>query len=693
MEVNTIYLIENGQMVEAMNAMSAVAAKYPNENFSERLEMLRTEFEMLRDFFVRGINDPKRGEIFRGIKGKLTNLDYDIQVCDTLREMPLVKAWMPYVRQMDSSVEALLEANPEYAFYEVLTSYHWRGEDTDDWVNHFTGEAKLTDQHYILIGALTLSTLQHFSKQKALCLARIYKGLSDKGLSDKGQGDEGQISMYEDMRQRAFVGCVLALSMDRDSIYNKKRDEVLKELFDSEDAVKALIELQMQMIKCTQADVDATKINETIMPEILKNQPFIVTRNGIVEKEEENSEESEEKIDAMEQNIMKVQKMQRQGSDIFFGGFKQMKRYPFFNKVSNWFTPFDIKHPDLTTVAEKLKGSKFLERVLEMGPFCNSDKYSFVFALADVIGDFSDKMRELMEEGDLGPIGMHKDISEVHEPTYIRRQYLQDLFRFFSIHPLGKVLNDPFKDAEDFEPWLISLNFVDTPHMMEMGRYLIKKKYLRALEDLINCYPKQDNAELDYLSGELLLNEGIYGEAVDYYNSYLQEHPNHQPSMRGMAKAYYSSGDYGKAAFYYDALRTLQPDRISYALNYCMAMVKDGRASEVVNELYRLNFENPDNHAVSNTLGWALLYAEKPDKALAVYEKIPQEVVTHDLSLYLNYVYAYFVTKFRLPELKFASTEGTPARETLLEEMRADAKMLGMYGIGNAEITIMAHSL
>ena len=72
--------------------------------------------------------------------------------------------------------------------------------------------------------------------------------------------------MYEDMRQRAFVGCVLALSMDRDAVYNKKRDEVLKELLDSDEAVKALIELQIQLIKCTQADVDATKINETIMP-------------------------------------------------------------------------------------------------------------------------------------------------------------------------------------------------------------------------------------------------------------------------------------------------------------------------------------------------------------------------------------------------------------------------------------------
>ena len=706
MEVNTIYLIENGQIIEAINALAVTAAKYPNENFAERLEMLRTEFQMLRDYFVRGVNDPKRGEIFRGIKGKLSNLDYDIQVCEQLREMPLVKAWMPYVKQMDSSVEALLEANAEYAFYEVMASYHWRNENIEDWVSHFTGDVKLTSQHYILIGALTLSTLQHFSKQKALCLARIYKGLSDKiqgdkvrgtrdkGQSTKGLGDEVQISMYEDMRQRAFVGCVLALSMDRDAVYNKKRDEVLKELLDSDEAVKALIELQIQLIKCTQADVDATKINETIMPEIIKNQPFIVTRNGIVEKDEENSDEdSEEKIEAMEQNIMKVQKMQKQGSDIFFGGFKQMKRYPFFNKVSNWFAPFDINHPDLTQVAEKLKGSKFLERVLEMGPFCNSDKYSFVFAMADVIGDFSDKMRELMEEGDLGPIGMHKDISEVQEPTYVRRQYLQDLFRFFSIHPLGKALNDPFKDAEDFEAWLISLSYVDTPHMMEMGKYMIKKKYLRALEDLINCYPNQDDAELDYLSGELLMNEGVYGEAVDYYNSYLQEHPNHQPSMRGMAKAYYSSGDYGKAAFYYDALRTLQPDRISYALNYCMAMVKDGRASEVLNELYRLNFENPDNHAVSNTLGWALLYAEKPDKALAVYEKIPEEVVTHDLSLYLNYVYAYFVTKFRLPDKKFVSADGTPSCQTLLEEMRADAPMLGIYGIGNAEITIMAHSL
>lgn len=160
-----------------------------------------------------------------------------------------------------------------------------------------------------------------------------------------------------------------------------------------------------------------------------------------------------------------------------------------------------------------------------------------------------------------------------------------------------------------------------------------------------------------------------------------------------MAKAYYSSGDYGKASFYYDALRTLQPDRISYSLNYSMAMAKDGKAGEVLNELYKLNFEHPDNHAISNTLGWALLYAEKPDKALAVYEKIPEEIISSDLSIYLNYVYAHLLTKFRLPELKVKHTDDAPSTETLIEEMHADEEMLKMYGIGEAEITLMAHSL
>lgn len=690
-EVPTIHLIENGQITEAINELAGIASKYNEEDFSERLEALRTEFAMMQEYFAKGVNDPKRGEMYRILKGKLQNIDYDIQVRNDLMEMPLIKPWIKSIQQMDNSFGALLDTDMERAFYAVLTSYHWRNDNVADWVKAYSETAKPSITHYILLSALTISAMQHFSKQKALCLARIYRNSKD-----------------EVMRQRAFVGCILALSMDRDMVYNKKRNEVLDELFADNDSVKNLIEFQMQLIKCTHADTDATKISETLMPEIIKNQPFIITRNGIVERDEteeslakhedgnsgkDSYEDAEKRIEAMEQNIMKVQQMHKHGSDIFFAGFKQMKRYPFFYKTSNWFAPFDINHPDLSAAMEKLKGSKFLERVLEKGPFCDSDKYSFVLSFSDMIGQFSEKVRKLLEEGEMGPIVMNDDMEGIVDAAYVRRQYLQDLFRFYSINSLGRALSNPFKDADDFEAWLVSLSYIGTPQLMEIGRYLIRKKYYGALENVINCYPDQDAIDLDFLSGELLLSEEVYGEAVDYYNFYLQEHPNHQASLRGMAKAYYSSGDYGKASFYYDALRTLQPDRISYALNYSMAMVKDGKANEVLNELYRLNFENPDNHAVSNVLGWALLYAEKPEKALAVYEGIPVDVLTNDLSIYLNYVYATFVTRFRMPQLKFSRNGTDPTCAALLDEMRADKAMLAIYGIGEAEIAIMAHSL
>ncbi len=675
-----IHLINNGQINDALKALLVQIARHPDENFLERLSALDREFDMMKEYFVKGVNDPKRSELYRTMKGKLLNLAYDVKVCEDLREMPMVKPYMSKARQLDRSVTALLTAPPDLAFYAVLASYHWRHEDVEDWVKAYTGDAPITSMHYILLGALTLSAMQHFSKQKAICLARIYNGAKE-----------------EEIRQRAFVGCLLSMTMDRDMEYNKKRAEVLEVLYSNgEEATRSMIELQMQLIRCKQASNDSLVMSHDIMPEIMKNQPFIITKNGIVERDEDGNdtyEDAEQRIEAMENSISKVQKLHQQGADIFFSGFKTMKRYAFFYKTSNWFVPFDINHPDIADVVDKLKGSKFLERVLEKGPFCSSDKYSFVYILADTIPTVSDKVRNMMEEGEVGPIGMTDDAAELKSPAYIRRQYLQDLFRFYSINTLGQALTNPFKDAEDFEAWLISLDHVTPKQLQEMGRYLIKKKYLGTLEDVINCYPDQDCIELDFLSGELLLREEVYGEAVDYYNSYLQEHPNHAPSLRGMAKAYYSSGDYGKASFYYDALRTLQPDRISYSLNYSMAMAKDGKAGEVLNELYKLNFEHPDNHAISNTLGWALLYAEKPDKALAVYEKIPEEIISSDLSIYLNYVYAHLLTKFRLPELKVKHTDGSPSTETLIEEMHADEEMLKMYGIGEAEITLMAHSL
>lgn len=72
-----------------------------------------------------------------------------------------------------------------------------------------------------------------------------------------------------------------------------------------------------------------------------------------------------------------------------------------------------------------------------------------------------------------------------------------------------------------------------------------------------------------------------------------------------------------------------------------MAMVMDGAADSVVNEMYKLEYENPDNAMVKNTLGWVLLHARKAEQALSVYEKLTDSKTANgDFAVTLNAFYA-----------------------------------------------------
>ena len=50
-------------------------------------------------------------------------------------------------------------------------------------------------------------------------------------------------------------------------------------------------------------------------------------------------------MEKLEASMKRMNDMQRQGSDVYFGGFSQMKRFPFFSVVANWFMPFYLHHP------------------------------------------------------------------------------------------------------------------------------------------------------------------------------------------------------------------------------------------------------------------------------------------------------------------------------------------------------------
>ena len=75
--------------------------------------------------------------------------------------------------------------------------------------------------------------------------------------------------------------------------------------------------------------------------------------------------------------------MQKQGADVFFDGFSQMKSFDFFNTASNWFVPYYEANPALYPLLEILEGDDTFLRTLKLShSFCDGDKYSFSFCMA-----------------------------------------------------------------------------------------------------------------------------------------------------------------------------------------------------------------------------------------------------------------------------------------------------------------------
>lgn len=74
-------------------------------------------------------------------------------------------------------------------------------------------------------------------------------------------------------------------------------------------------------------------------------------------------------MERAEESMQRMMEMQKQGADIYFGGFSQMKRFPFFSSVSNWFVPFSKQNPDMEEALDKLGDTKLVDTMLGAGPF------------------------------------------------------------------------------------------------------------------------------------------------------------------------------------------------------------------------------------------------------------------------------------------------------------------------------------
>ena len=719
-------LIAKHNVGKALRAMKETIAedKLPGYIVA-RYEDVKNDYRLMQDAMMRGLRDDKIDEVYADIMRKVYGAGLDVFIEEKVKKYSSFAYARVSAQQTEAhpdAVRTVLEAyvqdmammafepeNTRKAKMEKLTADHhaymkqifnallvapmWNDRRAADFADLLLSPTIDRDDALLLVSAVMLATMNVNDPYKWDMLAEVYVRATDKVL-----------------KMRALVGWVLSLPYDpRGPRLFPFVQERIKAMLADKTTLKQMLDMQMQMLFCCNADADNEEIQRNIMPTLIKNTNLQMTRLGIVEKEDDPMKDimdpnaAERDMEEMERKYRKMMDMQKQGSDIYFGGFSRMKTFPFFNDLCNWFAPFNAAHPALGAARERLAGSTFLNNLMENGPFCDSDKYSFALAIAQIMDRMPDNVKEMLNsDATLGPT-VSKE--EQENPAYICRSYLQSLYRFFRLYRSKRDFLNPFildeLEDNDGNALFLSYKLLACPEMEEnavaLCGFLLKRKMMRELMSMAICFKSSQNPRLVRFLALVPMTDGKWQEAYDLFAS-VSEDQHTEESLRGMAHCCMSLKRFGEAVAIYRRLLAMHPDSFSYQLNLAVCLMSsdafsscgdaasssscgdassscgdvasscdasscdasscgaasslggkvEARPNKVVEEgtklLYKLNYEHPNNANVRRVLAWCMMLQGHFDKAIDIYMRLlsQPDAVSADR---LNAAYAHWLSR------------------------------------------------
>lgn len=578
-------------------------------------------------------------------------------------------------------------------FCYIAASRQWSDAETRFYTNTLLSPLVDTADAQLIVSAITVALVNIMDPGKFSTLMDVYLKSTD-----------------ERIRQRALVGWVFSFSTVGTELPSVKK-RILDAVKDSL-VVADLADLQKQMIFCVNAERDTETIRKDIMPELIRNNNLNITRFGITEKDETEDDifdpgAADRRMEKMEESFQKMMNMQKAGSDIYFGGFSQMKRFPFFYNPANWFMPFFSQHPDISKAAGKVRNSRVLEHLFRNNMFCESDKYSFAIALSSIVDKLPPAMVEMLDSKEaVGPSVSPED----NTPAYIRRLVLQDMYRFFKLYyPQSAGLNNPFRDLDVMfivkHPLCDSKSGLAVPEvngaLLELAQFMYKQKHSDGMHSVLVAFSDKEDARYWMLDG--LFSLEMEHDAVMAWSSLQtanEKLPGNKRILSLLARAYFEDDCFADAAAAYGDLYELDPSNKTVTINYCIALSKAKRYDEAAGLLYKLTFESEGNTTVTRVLAWTLMGQNKLEQAEREYAKLLASPDT-ETGDYLNAAYCRWFMQ-DIPEAvslfrRFVSVSNNLAKGkaavNIENEMLKDRDILSDHGIGDIDFNLMVDLL
>jgi len=481
------------------------------------------------------------------------------------------------------------------------------------------------------VSAITLSSLRIWDPAKLNLLARLYSDVTPN------------------VPERALTGLVLSLYYydDRLSLYPEVM-QMVRELAAKTRFMENCRMVVLQAIRSRDTEKLSRRMNEEILPKVVKLRPRIEEKLDLDAILGENTEEgqnpdwsdmfkdSEEMFKTMEE----LTNLQMEGSDIYMSAFSGLKKFDFFRELRNWFIPFYPDHEAVDAIfRDEILGPGIneLAEALYKTPFiCNSDKFSLILNMKNLPSEQKTMMLKVFRM-ELEGLEQMKYDNELNDPSAVFRtnvtQYVHDLYRFYKLSDFKNEFDDLFMSRLDIYNSLFYREICGTTaDDRSLADYFFSKEYyddaLALYLDVIKSF--SDDAELHEKTGYCYQKTGEYEKALEKYTMASIIDPK-QWTLRKMGLCLRRLNRNHEALNIYLSALKSEPDDLNTILMTAHCYLDTGKYDEALKLYFRIEYENPGNVKVLRPIAWCYFMTGKFKEAERYFERVAAGGLTpHD---------------------------------------------------------------
>ena len=653
--------IAQKQIKNAFDNLNKLIEKTSSGEFKDRLHNLEGTYENLLRYTIDGIQDPERKNIYNHLLVSTLKLADQVKE-DIYYQTPGLHTYslkkelekqqslngkilaekledLGFKQDLDEVLEqAELHKTPRESFEsqkhtEIISKafkHLWLSNDFKAAEQSLIKTLQDTDKFFwyersLTVSAISLSLLRHFDISKFNALFGFYKLKEDE------------------VWQRALIGLLLGFYK-----YNKRLEyypdllKIIYELAESDDIEKNLELILIQFIRSGETEKLSKKIREEIVPEMTKLVPKLKDKleldklipDDFLEEKNPDWGKIFEDSEGLYEKVEEFSKLQLEGADVFMSAFSQLKQFPFFNEMSNWFMPFHPENPAIDNAFNsddaEFDKNLFIKGMQQTAYMCNSDKYSFCLNVQMMPEAQKSMLLKLFQAELEGMEEMNKedsilDYSKKTRSSYT--QYIHDLYRFYKLFSFNTEFYDIFKTEMDFyNCTFFKLLVKDDKLTRNIAEYYFQNQHFEKAIDLFGrINNKKKETELIEKIAYSYQMLGNYKKALRFYKEAEIFDAKKEWTLKKIGLCYRKLKKPKKALEYYKRAEFIKPDNLytQATIGHCYLDLKN--FDEALKYYFKVEYLDPKNTRVYRPIAWCCFVEGKFDKAAKYYNKILEQ--------------------------------------------------------------------